>query len=202
MYGGFDVYKTYLGVKLHFTTKTYDFVKYGGKVNASLESFTKRKDRYFFHKLSTRYRPDDILDFFIANFIKNSKGWAGDLLQSDGKDTFMAYKKYKEAFTYHFRNDCVLVNNLFNDRGLSFDDGFRVFDGQHPRFLRLLLQGRITYQTAVAFQHHLSYLPDWNVQIKENVVWPEIAFKITKLKPFVKFNFTETKLIMREVFTK
>jgi len=51
MYGGFDVYKTYLAIKNHFTTD-YDYVKYGGKVTAKLETFTKRSDRYFFHKLS------------------------------------------------------------------------------------------------------------------------------------------------------
>ena len=44
-YGGFDVYKVYLGVKLHFTTASYDYIKYGGKVNAKLITFTKRKDR-------------------------------------------------------------------------------------------------------------------------------------------------------------
>jgi len=32
MYGGFDVYKVYLGVKLHFTSKTYDYIKYGEKL--------------------------------------------------------------------------------------------------------------------------------------------------------------------------
>ena len=31
-YGGFDVYKVYLGVKLHFTTASYDYIKYGGVV--------------------------------------------------------------------------------------------------------------------------------------------------------------------------
>ena len=31
MYGGFDVYKTYLAVKLHFTSDTYDYYKYDGK---------------------------------------------------------------------------------------------------------------------------------------------------------------------------
>ena len=51
MYGGFDVFKTYLAVKNHFTTD-YDYNKYGGRVTAKLESFTKRPDRYFFHKLS------------------------------------------------------------------------------------------------------------------------------------------------------
>ena len=51
MYGGFDVFKTYLAVKNHFTSD-YDYHKYGGRVTAKLESFTKRSDRYFFHKLS------------------------------------------------------------------------------------------------------------------------------------------------------
>ena len=66
MYGGFDVYKTYLVVKLHFASDTYDYYKYDGKVNAKLDTFTKRKDRYFFHKLSTRYGEDNILDFFVV----------------------------------------------------------------------------------------------------------------------------------------
>ena len=53
MYGQLDVYKTYLPVKLHFATITYDYYKYDGKVNGTkLDTFTKRKDRYFFHKLN------------------------------------------------------------------------------------------------------------------------------------------------------
>ena len=54
-YNGFDVYKTYLAIKLHFTTTAYDYHKYNGKVNTSLEQFTKRNDRYFFYKLSNKY---------------------------------------------------------------------------------------------------------------------------------------------------
>jgi len=81
MYGGFDVFKVYLGVKLHFTTDTYDYIKYEGKVNCKLDTFTKRNDRYFFHKLSKQYGQTDILDFFVANFASDSKGWIGNLLQ-------------------------------------------------------------------------------------------------------------------------
>jgi hypothetical protein len=82
MYGGFDVYKTYLAIKLHFQSDSYDYYKYGGKVNAKLETFTRRKDRYFFYKLGTKYGQDDILDFFVANFIADSKRWIGNLLQN------------------------------------------------------------------------------------------------------------------------
>ncbi len=200
MYGGFDVYKTYLAIKLHFQSDSYDYYKYGGKVNAKLDTFTKRKDRYFFHKLSTKYGQDDILDFFVANFIADSKRWIGNLLQNDGKDIYLDYKKRKESFAYHFREDCNNVVNDFGKRGLSFDDGFAVSMGQHPRMLRLLIQRKISYQTAVVLNHFLNFTKNWDKEITEKVVWPEISLKVTRVKPFINFNATECKLIMKEIF--
>ena len=200
MYGGFDVYKTYLGVKLHFTSDTYDYYKYGGKVNTKLDTFTKRKDRYFFHKLSTRYAEADILDFFVANFLADSKRWIGNLLANDGRDVYLDYKKRKEAFAYHFKQDCGTIASDFGRRNISFNDGFIPPDGQHPRVLRLLIQRKISYQTAVVLDHFLGFTKNWDKEITEKVVWPEISLKVSRVKPFVNFNATECKLIMKEVF--
>ena len=202
MYGGFDVYKTYLAVKLHFASDTYDYYKYGGKVNAKLETFTKRKDRYFFHKLSTKYAETDILDFFVANFLADSKRWIGNLLANDGRGVYLDYKKRKESFAYHFKSECGVIHNDFSRRNLSFDAGFSVPSGQHPRMLRLLIQRKVSYQTAVVLNHFLNFTKNWDKEITENVVWPKISSTIAKLKPFVKFNTTECKLIMKEVFIK
>ena len=200
MYGGFDVYKTYLAVKLHFTTDTYDYYKYGGKVNTKLDTFTKRKDRYFFHKLSTRYAEDNILDFFVSNFLSDSKGWIGNLLQNDGKDVYLDFKKRKEAFAYHFKQDCGNIASDFSRRSILFDDGFIPASGQHPRVLRLLIQRKISYQTTIVLNHFLNFTKNWDKEITEKVVWPEISLKVTRLKPFINFNATECKLIMKEVF--
>ena len=93
MYGGFDVFKVYLAVKLHFTSN-YNYFDYDGKVNCKLETFTKRNDRYFFHKLSKKYGKDEILDFFVSNFCENDKKWVGNLLQNDGRETYLNYKKH------------------------------------------------------------------------------------------------------------
>ena len=202
MYGGFEVFKLYLAVKLHFTTDTYDYEEYGGKVNCKLETFTKRNDRYFFHKLSNRYNERDILDYFVANFTLNSNKWIGNLIQNDGRDIYLDFKKRKESFGYHFRSDLVAISNDFTNRGLSFDDGFLCSGGQHPRLLRLLIQKRASFQTIVALNHFLSFTKNWDKEITENVVWPKISSTIAKLKPFVKFNTTECKLIMKEVFIK
>ena len=200
MYGGFDVYKTYLAVKLHFTTDTYDYYKYGGKVNTKLDTFTKRKDRYFFHKLSTRYAEADILDFFVSNFLSDSKGWIGNLLQNDGRDVYLDYKKRKEAFAYHFKQDCGNIASDFSRRGILFDDGFIPISGQHPRVLRLLIQRKISYQTTIVLNHFLGFTKNWDKEITEKVVWPEISLKVARVKPFINFNATECKLIMKEVF--
>ena len=202
MYGGFEVFKLYLAIKLHFTTDTYDYEEYGGKVNCKLETFTKRNDRYFFHKLSKRYNERDILDYFVANFTLNSNKWIGNLIQNDGRDIYLDFKKRKESFGYHFRSDLVAISNDFTNRGLSFDDGFLCSGGQHPRLLRLLIQKRASFQTIVALNYFLSFTKNWDKEITENVVWPKISSTIAKLKPFVKFNTTECKLIMKEVFIK
>jgi len=198
MYGGFDVFRVYMAVKLHFTTK-YNYFDYEGKVNIKLDTFTKRNDRYFFHKLSTKYNKDEILDFFVANFTEKDKNWIGNLLENDGRDIYLKYKKVKDNFKYHFRNDFVNILSDFNSKRISFDDGFVCNNGQHPRLLRLLIQRRASFQTFVVLDQVLSFIKNWNKQIEEKVVWPKIAHKVSKLKPFIKYNITECKLIMKEV---
>ena len=200
MYGGFDVYKIYLAIKLHFASDTYDYYKYGGKVNAKLDTFTKRKDRYFFHKLSTKYAETDILDFFVANFLADSKRWIGNLLANDGRGVYLDYKKRKESFAYHFKQECGVIFSDFSSRGLSFDDGFSVPNGQHPRMLRLLIPRKVSYQTAVVLNHFLHFTKNWDKEITEKVVWPEISLKVARVIAFIHFNATECKLIMKEIF--
>lgn len=200
MYGGFDVFKIYLAVKNHFTSDSYDYARYGGKTNASLDSFTKRKDRYFFHKLSKKYNREDILDFFVANFSDDSKKWIGNLTKNDGREIYLEYRKRKESFDYFFRNDCVLVSNDFNAKRFSFNDGLGVFGGQHPRLLQLLLQRKIGIQTCLVLDNFVSYSKNWDKEIVEKVVWPYWSKKMKKMKTFINYNETKCKLILKEVF--
>ena len=88
----------------------------------------------------------------------------------------------------------------FNKRGISFDDGFLVHNGQHPRVLRLLIQRKIHIQTAIIIDSILLFSKIWDKKIEEKVVWPKISHTLAKLKPFVIYNHTEAKLIMKDVF--
>ena len=46
----FETYQSYLSMKNHFTNRKYDFFRYGGKSSATVTSFNKRKDKYWFEK--------------------------------------------------------------------------------------------------------------------------------------------------------
>ena len=46
----FEAYQKYIALKLHFTSD-YDYFKYNGKTNVTLNSFNERKDKFHFKKL-------------------------------------------------------------------------------------------------------------------------------------------------------
>jgi hypothetical protein len=196
----YEAYTLYLAIKLHFTSDSYDFYKHNAKVNSTFNTFLKRNDRFFFHKLTTKYSKEEMLDYFVCNFFHNSKTWIGNLVRADGETNYTKWKKFNQAFTYNFRNDCLLVRNIIDGDRISFDDVFRVSNGQHPRLLRLLLSEQIGVQTFIILDKILSFCKNWDKEIAETIIWPEKSFKITKLKPFVNFNITKCKFIMKEVF--
>ena len=196
----YEAYTLYLAIKLHFTSNTYDFYKHNAKVNSSFNTFLKRNDRFFFHKLTTKYNKEEMLDYFVSNFFHNSKTWIGNLVRADGETIYNKWTKYNQSFTYNFRGDCVLLSNTINDGGIRFDDLFHVVNGQHPKLLRLFLSEKISVQTLIILDKVLSFIKKWDKDIDENVIWPEKSFKIKKLKPFVNFNLTKCKFIMKEIF--
>ena len=69
----FETYQTYLSMKSHFTNRKYDFFKYGGKSRATMSSFNKRKDKYWFEKTSRKYSDEEVLNFLLSNFAKKKR---------------------------------------------------------------------------------------------------------------------------------
>ena len=195
----YEAYTLYLAIKLHFTTPNYDYFKHNAKVNSSFNSFIKRNDRFFFHKLATKYG-ENLQDYYVSNFVDRPKTWVGDLVRADGDTIYNKWRKYNESFSYNFRNDCVLVRNVIDGNNIRFDDVFSVDSGQHPRLLRLLLSGKVSIQSGIIFDKILSFISRWDKEIKETIIWPEKSFKITKLRPFINVNITKCKFIMKEIF--
>tara|TARA_Y100000004_G_scaffold103396_1_gene115951 strand:+ start:1164 stop:1772 length:609 start_codon:yes stop_codon:yes gene_type:complete len=199
-YDGFYVYRKYLAIKLHFDKDEYNYHDYDGHVHTKLETFTKRNDRYFYHKLSVKYNQDEIEDFLVANFVKNKKIWSGNLLEKEAHEIYLQHKKRKESSTYWFKEDCGRIRNALDMDNSEPTNALIVNNGQHPTLLRFCIGNKIGPETVLIMDFHLNFMKDWDKNISENVIWPGVRKKLNKFKPFVRFNETETKLILKEVF--
>ena len=71
----------YLSLKLHFTTDTFDYFKYGNAAKASQQSFDSRRDKFFFVKLSRTFKEDELREFFVANMIVEDKVYPATLVR-------------------------------------------------------------------------------------------------------------------------
>ena len=90
-----DVYMMYCAMKAHFGKGDYDFVTYKGKTKINRKSFYKRKDRYFFVKVSRKYETEEeIKNYFISNFIKDKKGYIANF----NDENYQSWKLKRQGF--------------------------------------------------------------------------------------------------------
>ena len=197
---GFEVYKIYLAVKLHFTSKgrSYDFHKHLGRTTARLETFTKRRDRYFFHKLSKSYNNNTIVDYFVSNFVTNTNLWVGDIIGKTGDDNYKQWSKKIEALHYYYEQDIDYIIERMTTKNIKFNDLFLSVDGQHPPIVKMFLSKKINFETLIILDDILKFAKKLNKDITEKVLWPKLFDRMKRYKPFLSYNITKYKISLRD----
>ena len=191
----FESYKLYNSLKLHFETDSYDAIKYNFKTSVKPTSFFKRKDKYFFAKIAKTYEKD-LLEFYVSNF-KNDMKYVGDMVNEEGDRHYQKHKKVMESITYQFQND---INKLYESNS-DFDSLLEAKDNEHPFVITYWLQDEIHLETVVILDSITGFVDRENKKISETIIWPDIFRKITKYKPFVKFDKTKCVNILKKTFT-
>jgi len=194
---GFDAYKTYLALKQHFTS-SYDYFKYNGKVRANIESFLKRKDKFFFRKLQKKYDKNELVEFFVSNFIVSGDNWIGSLVSQESEQNYALWRKNKESISYNYRNELSLLYDYCLSNDISCNQLVLVEDGNHPILLRLLLQNKISLETIIVLDDILRFTRYWNVKL-DDIIWDEKKKLIYKYRSFMKYDLDKCKQITKEI---
>ena len=191
---GFQSYRLYNSLHLHFTSKSYDFVKYHGKSNVSVDAFDRRKDKYQFHKLARKYSLEEIKNFFIANLLDKPDRWPGELLQPECDDTYRKWCKVNQSLSYVFQND---VEKLFSDV-VDPNDLLVVESGEYPILLVETMHGSIALETLVILNDLMGFFPMWKEKIKDEYVWPILCRKVERYTPLLVYDRKKMVNILRE----
>ena len=186
-YEGYKAYKVYVALRAHFTG-SYDYIKYNGKMKVNETSFLKRKDRFFFAKIDRKYK-DELVNFFVANFVKDSGSWSGSLTGDNANEVYKEWTKKIDSISYRFREDVKHIAGLG-----SFPS---VYSGNssHPIILKEYLGNRILLETMCIFN---SIAPmNWNL---DDILWNDTIALIKNYTPFLNIDKRKYARIMREEF--
>ena len=190
----FETYQHYLSLKNHFTNPKYDFFKYGAKTRASVASFNKRKDKYWFEKTSRKYSDKEVVDFLVSNFVSTDNPqnlWIGEIINS-GERTYAEWMKRQQSLTYLFKEQS---NELFSENELE-----SVFDCSkgHPIVLKKFLSGNISLETLVIYNKIFLFGNTFDKKL-DDPVWESVSLKLKKYNPFINIDVFQYKKILRSI---
>ena len=190
----FDAYKTYLSLKNHFSKPKYDYFKYAGKSRASVESFNKRSDKYWFERLSRQKDDEEVKNFFLSNFVAldNPQAvWIGQLMR-EGDTYYKDWIKRQQSLKYLFTQES---NDLLSEGNLN-----EVLDAsrQHPIILKKFLSGKICIETISIWDKILLFRNNFDNQLVDPV-WEIVSLKIQKYSPFLNIDVQEYKKTLRSI---
>lgn len=190
----FDAYKCYLSLKNHFTKDSYDYFKYCGKSRATVQSFYKRKDRMWFEKISRQKTDQEVVDFFVANFVSCPDPetlWIGEMMK-EGEQRYLNWQKKVQSLSYVFKEES---QSLFENN--NFNDIFKCIKG-HPILLKKFLSGEVSIETMVLFDRIFSYTKNFDKKLQDPV-WKTVSRRIKKYSPFINTDIFRYRKILKEI---
>ena len=196
---GLDCYRTYLGMKQHFTNPKFDFFQYDGKVKASEQKYQERSDFYFFETMARKLSDKEVKEYLLSSFIASdnpSKVWIGDIKRS-GKDCWLAWQKQRQSEQYFVNQDFDRLVQCMEEKGYTFNDLFE--NMEHPPLLRYLVQRRVALETVIIMDMVLGFIKMWDKKYHDPL-WEGISFKIKKYKPFLSVNKSKYIKLLKEKF--
>ena len=190
----FETYQHYLSLKNHFTNPKYDFFRYGAKTRATVASFNKRKDKYWFEKTSRKYSDDEVVQFLVSNFISADNPqnlWIGEIINS-GERNYAEWMKRQQSLTYLFKEQ---MNELLSDNEL--ENVFNCSKG-HPPILKKYLAGDVSIENVVICEKIFSFRERFDKKL-DDPVWETVSLKIKKYLPFLNIDVFHYKKLLRAI---
>ena len=190
----FETYQHYLSLKNHFTNPKYDFFKYGAKTRASVTSFNKRKDKYWFEKTSRKYSDKEVVDFLVSNFTATDNPqnlWIGEIINS-GERNYSEWMKRQQSLTYLFKEQS---NELLSENEL--ESLFNCTKG-HPLILKKFLSGSVSLETLTIFDKVFHFSKNFDKKM-DDPVWESVSLKLKKYSPFLNIDMFHYKKILRDI---
>lgn len=185
----FNVYCTFMAIKLHFTTRDFDYSLYG-PMNYKFETFiAKQAVAMQFAKLARRFESSQggvMENYIIANFIKSPKTWVNTLLNRQAKANYDEYRKLYDNFAYNFLEvfEKEMIPAIM-ERNCTFIEYVKGNDTGHPALLTDIIMKRFPVWFLVGLNKIVGFIQLYDNILKEDIYWNSESFLLKKTNAVV-----------------
>ena len=186
---GRELYQVFLGMRLHFTQKAYDYPTYGPK---RVDETTMGKYYVLANAIGRKFTTRESLENRLIALFKNKVCWLNEIATPEAEKTERQHISDITGFWYNFETHLSLIKDEYPDimNAIKVRNSFEV-----PPIGRMLLAKQINIETYCA----LDYLIDFSKHIND-LVWKNEKLRIEKYKAFFNPDRARIAKIARSFF--
>jgi len=171
----YEMYYHFLALRNHFNLPNFNYHTYQGKSSASVKTFEKHRDRFYYINLSRQL--NDPVSFMLANIVNYfpRKKWIGEF----EKSIYLSWMKRTQSLTCIFQNE---LDKLEPD----FDSNFLIKDGEHSNIIRLFFGKKICIETLAILLDITNAWCYYSTNLSQDVLWSQLELLLKKYIPFLE----------------
>lgn len=195
---GKSVFVLYLMMKNHFNGK-YDVIKYHWTMRISDQAYNKRRDKYFFEKLSEKHMLKELTLIFMSNLVANQDAWIGDISDADAMVFYREYIGRLKRMKTQYEDDIKNIYYFSQKVGESLSGIFEYnIKGDSSYIFKLLQSNVISFETFILLDSFLNII-DKHDNSTNNLVWSNYSTKLNAYKKILDVDADEAKRVFMEV---
>jgi hypothetical protein len=148
----------------------------------------------WFEKISRQKSDQEVIDFFVANFVSCPDPetlWIGEMMK-EGEGRYQNWQKKLQSLSYVFKEES---QSLFEEN--KFEDVFKC-STVHPVLLKKFLSGKVSLETMVLFDKIFAYSKNFDKKLQDPV-WQTVSRRIKKYNPFLNIDVFRFRRILKEI---
>lgn len=188
---GIQAYGIYLGLKLHFDEKSYDYEKYGPK---KVREESLGKQYVFVNHLAGKYHSREELEHDLVALMKWDNVYLNQVLHEDKKKPIKQHEKDIRLWREYLKRDLAYLT----DYAGSVQDSILIRDPfSVPPIGRAILNKEINVESYLC----LDYLLDFNSKMSD-LCWGVKKLRLEKYKTFFRPRLEDVAKIARPFFDR
>ena len=191
-----EVKEKYQAIKLHFSSKNYNYLKYNGKIKkhnfndiVPYSIIAKGKDK------------KDFPDFFIPGLFHNPKIKIEYFMSEDYVSSWKYWTSYQNSPKYFFEKELNEIKLYLERKKSNMNTMFLIEENTVPMIYKFIIKSQVSPQTILYLDQVLNFSKIMEERVSENVLFPIINQRLKKMKTFLKEQETTSlKNIVKEIF--